>query len=146
MSDSSQAAKSPAEWAATLLRIALGALFLSHGLIKLLVFTPAGTYAFFEKLGLPGVLGYATMAAECAIGTALILGLFTRLAALAGIPILVGALVAVHIANGFSAGRNGWEFVGFWVVALLVQVMLGDGKLALGRHLPFPSHHDHSHA
>lgn len=36
------------------LRLLTGALFLTHGLTKLFVFTPAGTIGFFESLGLPG--------------------------------------------------------------------------------------------
>ena len=35
------------------LRVALGVLALSHGLTKLLVFTPAGTVGFFQSLGYP---------------------------------------------------------------------------------------------
>ena len=42
-----------APYAATLLRISLGVLALAHGLLKILVFTPAGTVGFFESLGLP---------------------------------------------------------------------------------------------
>ena len=40
-----------APYAATLLRISLGTLALAHGLLKLLVFTPAGTVGFFASLG-----------------------------------------------------------------------------------------------
>ena len=44
-----------------LLRVALGFLFLAHGLLKLLVHKPAGTAAYFRSLGLPGFVGYLTM-------------------------------------------------------------------------------------
>jgi putative oxidoreductase len=37
------------------LRVTTGLLFLIHGLIKLFVFTPAGTAGYFESIGLPGV-------------------------------------------------------------------------------------------
>ena len=40
-----------AAYAALLLRLSLGALFLSHGLMKLFVFTPAGTVQYFESIG-----------------------------------------------------------------------------------------------
>ena len=43
-----------AAYGALVLRVALGVLALSHGLTKLLVFTPAGTVGFFASLGLPG--------------------------------------------------------------------------------------------
>lgn len=126
-----------ADLAALMLRLSLGILFAAHAGLKLFVFTPAGTYAYFEKLGLPGILGHATIAGEFAIAAALILGIATRWAALAGIPILLGAIVLVHGAKGFWATNGGWEFIGFWIVALVVQVLLGDGKFALSQRLSF---------
>ena len=43
---------------------------LAHGLLKAVVFTPAGTVAFFEKIGLPGPLAYVTIVAELVAGAA----------------------------------------------------------------------------
>src|SRR5690348_14633095 len=77
--------------AALLLRIALGAMFVAHALLKYLVFTPAGTARFFESLGLPGPLAYLTIGAELAGGVLLIVGAYTRIVAFALIPILLGA-------------------------------------------------------
>ena len=42
-----------APYAALLLRVSLGALFLAHAGLKLFVFTPAGTAQFFGSVGLP---------------------------------------------------------------------------------------------
>ena len=131
-------ADTSAAWAATILRLSLGALFIAHAGLKFFVFTPAGTWAYFEKLGMPGIIGYATIAGEFAIGAALILGVATRLAALAGVPIILGAIVMVHGANGFWAGKNGWEYLAFWTAALIAQALLGDGALSLGRILRAP--------
>ena len=50
--------------AALLLRLSLGTMFVAHALLKYFVFTLPGTAQFFESLGLPGFLGYATFAAE----------------------------------------------------------------------------------
>ena len=124
------------EWGTALLRVALGALFLAHAGLKLLVFTPAGTAGYFASLGLPPALAYLTMLAEIAGGLALIAGLWTRVAALALVPVLLGSIVMVHGANGFwfSATGGGWEFPAFWAVALVVQSLLGAGALAF--HLP----------
>lgn len=121
-------------WAALLLRLALGGLFVAHAAIKLFVFTPAGTVAYFGSLGLPAVLAYATIAAELLGGLALIAGVWTRWAALALVPVLVGAAVLGHGANGFmfSGPGGGWEYPAFWTVTLLVQALLGNGALALG--------------
>lgn len=122
-----------APYAAILLRLALGVLFLVHALTKLLVFTPAGTAAFFESLGLPGVLGYLTIAVELAISAALLLGIYARWIGLLGVPLLLGTIVTVHGANGFSFANagGGWEYPAFWALALVVLFLLGDGRWTL---------------
>src|SRR5437660_5287442 len=100
-------------WAALILRVGLGVLFLAHGLLKLLVFKPAGAYGYFKSLGFPGALAYVTMAAELAGGTALIIGWFMpRYVALLLIPLILGTIVTVHGKNGwiFSNKDGGWEF------------------------------------
>lgn len=121
-----------------LLRVTSGALLLTHGLIKLLVFTPAGTAGFFESIGFPGILAYPVMAGEIGLGLALILGFMTRWAALAALPIMIGAIIP-HSGNGFTFSNSGggWEYPVFWTIALAVQAMLGDGAYAIGN--PFKS-------
>ena len=119
-----------------LFRVTSGALLLTHGLIKLLVFTPAGTAGFFESIGFPGILAYPVMAGEIGLGLALILGFMTRWAALAALPIMIGAIVP-HAGNGFTFSNTGggWEYPVFWAIALAVQAMLGDGAYAIGNPL-----------
>jgi putative oxidoreductase len=122
-----------AEWGALLLRVALGGLFLAHAGLKVFVFTPAGAANFFGSLGLPPALAYVTIVAETAGGLALIAGLWTRWVSLALLPVLLGAIVTVHAANGFwfTAPGGGWEYPAFWAVALVVQSLLGAGALAV---------------
>jgi putative oxidoreductase len=122
-----------APWAALILRVGLGILFLAHGLLKLLVFKPAGAYGYFKSLGLPGALGYVTMTAELAGGTALIIGVMPRYVALLLTPLILGTIVTVHGKNGwiFSNKDGGWEFPAFWALALFVQFLLGDGAWVL---------------
>ena len=122
-----------APWAALILRVGLGILFLAHGLLKLLVFKPAGAYGYFKSLGLPGALAYVTMAAELAGGSALIIGLMPRYVALLLVPLILGTIVTVHGKNGwmFSNKDGGWEFPAFWALVLFVQFLLGDGAWAL---------------
>lgn len=123
--------------AALLLRVTLGALFLAHAGLKIFVFTPAGTAGFFQSLGLPGPLAYLVIAVEVLGGLALIAGYRTRIVSLALIPVLLGAIVTVHFAAGFwfSNANGGWEYPAFWIVALVVQALLGDGAASLGRKL-----------
>ncbi|MBI3451679.1 MAG: DoxX family protein [Rhodospirillales bacterium] len=122
-----------APYAALLLRVSLGLLFLAHAALKIFVFTPAGAAGFFQSLGLPPVLAYLTMFAEVVGGVALILGLMTRWVSLALTPILLGAIFFVHGPSGwlFSNTNGGWEFPAFWAVALIVQALLGDGAYGL---------------
>lgn len=121
-----------APYAALLLRLALGTMFLAHGLLKIMVFTPAGTAGFFASLGLPGWLAYPTMGAEVLGGLLLIAGVQTRYVALALVPILVGSLW-VHSGNGwlFTAENGGWEYSLFLTVAAVAQALLGDGAYSL---------------
>jgi putative oxidoreductase len=124
-----------APYAALLLRVTLGVLFLAHAGLKIFVFTPAGAAQFFGSLGLPPALAYLVIAAEVAGGLALIVGFYARWVALALIPILLGAIVTVHGPAGFffNNPNGGWEYLAFWIVALLTQALLGEGTLALTR-------------
>jgi putative oxidoreductase len=122
-----------APYAALLLRIALGLIFIAHGLLKVLVFTLPGTVGFFQSLGLPGFLAYATTFAELAGGIALIAGFQVRWVALALVPVLLGATWA-HAGNGwvFTSAKGGWEYPAFLTITAIVQSLLGAGALALG--------------
>lgn len=124
-----------ADLAALILRVTMGIFFLAHTWLKLFIFTPAGTAAFFESLGFPGFLAYVVIAAEGLGGIALILGLWSRWVSLAMVPILLGSIYAPHGAAGFffSNEGGGWEFPAFWTVALIVQALLGNGTFALQR-------------
>ena len=120
------------DYAAPLLRVSSGIAFLAHGLLKVSVFTIAGTVGYFESLGLPGALAYLTILAELVGGIALILGIGVRVAALALIPVLLGA-TWVHSGNGwlFSSEGGGWEFPLFWAVVQVAIALLGAGAFAV---------------
>jgi putative oxidoreductase len=125
-------------WGLTLLRLALGTMWIAHALLKPLVFTFAGTAQFFESVGIPGALVAPVFAAELAIGAALILGVYARQAALLSLPILL-TVVWVHIPNGWVhvAKGGGWEYPVFLLVSSLVLWLAGDGVLALRRSARF---------
>ena len=121
-----------APYAALVMRLALGVMFIAHAYLKVAVFTIPGTVQFFESLGLPGVVAYVVIAAEFLGGVALVLGWQTRVVALATIPILLGA-TWTHAGNGwvFSAPNGGWEYPLFLTVAAGVSALLGNGAYAL---------------
>lgn len=122
-----------APYAILALRVTTGILFLVHGLIKLFVFTPAGTAGYFESIGLPGVLGYVTILVESAGGLALVLGFKTRIVSAALVPVLLGAAWFGHGGFGFnwSNPNGGWEYPVMWAIAQASLAALGDGAYAL---------------
>jgi len=126
-----------APWAAFVLRITLGVMFIAHALLKYFVFTLPGTAKFFESLGLPGPLAYVVFWTELVGGVLILAGLYSRWVAAALIPVLLGAAWA-HAGNGwvFSAPNGGWEYPVFLAMAALVQVLLGDGRYALINFIP----------
>jgi putative oxidoreductase len=131
-----------APYAALILRLSLGILFLAHAGLKFFVFTPAGTAKFFGSLGLPPELAYLIIAVETVGAIALILGLWTRIAAVLLIPVLLGAIVTVHGPAGFffTNPKGGWEFLALWIVALASQALIGAGAYAIDnlRSAPAP--------
>ena len=112
-----------------LLRTGLGAMFIAHALLKYYVFTLPGTAQYFASLGLPGLLGYATFAAELLGGVLLIVGAYTRIVAFALVPVLIGA-TWVHAGNGwlFTSPNGGWEYPAFLTLAALVVGLLSEGR------------------
>lgn len=131
--------------AALLLRLSLGTVLLSHGLLKVFVFTLPGTAGFFESVGFAGWMAYPVTAFEVLGGIALILGVYSSLVALASLPVLLGA-AWVHLGNGwvFTAPNGGWEYPVLLSVLAVIVALLGDGALSLGRGklpaLPQPSY------
>ena len=125
-----------APYAAFVLRVALGAMFIAHALLKYAVFTLPGTVKFFESIGLPGPLAYVTFFAELIGGALILLGIGSRWVALALVPVLLGATWA-HAGNGwlFTAPNGGWEYPAFLTLAAIAQGLLGDGKFALANVL-----------
>lgn len=121
-----------APYGALLLRLTLGLALIAHGLLKVIVFTIPGTVGYFESIGYPGVLAYPIIVGEVGLGALLVLGLYVRIAALAAVPILIGATIE-HLANGwvFTAPGGGWEYPVFWTLALIVQALVGPGAWAL---------------
>ena len=126
------------DYAALVLRLALGTMFIAHGLLKVLVFTPTGTVQFFESIGLPGAFAHLTIAAELGGGLLMVLGVGTRWVALGLIPLLAGTIVLVHGSSGwlFSNPGGGWEYPAFLIAASIAQGLLGDGAHALRLRRP----------
>lgn len=134
------AASRLAPYGPLVLRVAVGLIFLAHAYAKATMFTFAGTEKFFEANGFPGWTVYPVFAAEVAGGIALLLGFRTRIAALALVPVMLGALKP-HLSNGwmFNVQGGGWEFPAFVLVALAAVALLGGGAHALDARVPATS-------
>jgi putative oxidoreductase len=123
-----------APYGALVLRVSLGVMFLAHSLyLKLVVFTLPGTVKFFESVGLPALATHLTIVVEAAGGLMLVAGFRTRYAAIALLPVLLGA-TWVHWRNGwlFTNAGGGWEYPLFLAAATVAQALIGDGAHAAG--------------
>ena len=120
------------DYAALILRIGLGSMFIAHGLLKVMVFTLPGTVAFFEQVGFPGWTAYIVTFAEIGGGALLLAGVAVRATSIALLPVLLGATF-VHFGSGwvFSNPNGGWEYPAFLILAAVVQALLGPGRFAL---------------
>lgn len=114
------------------LRITIGIMFLTHGLTKLLVFTPEGTANFFESLGLPRFLAYLIIAFEIGGGICLVLGLLVRI--ISSLTFLQMIVISfIHSSNGwsFSNAGGGWEYPAFMSLTAFSLALLGSGKFTV---------------
>jgi putative oxidoreductase len=108
--------------------LARGALFAAPaGLI--LVFTPEGTAPFFGSLGLPPMQADRVTVGAVVGRIALFLGVLTGSVARSLVPILLGAIVVVHLLMAFflSNPHAGWEFSALGAIALVGQALRGEG-------------------
>ena len=91
-------------WAITVVRVTLGVIFFAHGAQKVFGWFGGyglkGTTRYFTSIGLPLVVAYAVCFFELLGGIGLLLGLLTRLAALAVIVVMVGAIAKAHWVHG----------------------------------------------
>jgi putative oxidoreductase len=117
-------------YGATVLRLALGAIYVMHAYLGAFVYGPAGMASFQRSQGLPfpEVGAWYVILAHGLGGLALILGVLVRWAALVNIPIMAGALFVVHLRQGFFMSREGgYEYVLLVLAATIAQALLGAG-------------------
>ncbi|OGB89468.1 MAG: hypothetical protein A3G35_09460 [candidate division NC10 bacterium RIFCSPLOWO2_12_FULL_66_18] len=119
-------------WGITVLRVVVGIVFLAHGGQKLFVWGFGGVAGFLGQVGIPAPMLAAVVVTlvEFLGGLALLLGLFTRWAA---IPLAINmavAILTVHLRAGFFL-PNGYEFALTLLAANVALILLGSGEASL---------------
>jgi putative oxidoreductase len=134
-------------WGATLLRVNLGVVYIAHGgyALSLGVDAMAG---YMPRMGFPAAVGrwlaWYLLVVHLVGGALVLVGLWTRLAALLQVPIMLSAVFLLHLGQGFflkvltvpsaDGGRQiagGYEYALLVLVATLGLALLGPGRLAL---------------
>ena len=125
-----------------ILRVVLGGVIFAHGAQKLLGWYGGsgfeGTMGFFtQKMGLPWLIAFLVIIGESIGSLGLLAGLFTRFTAASFIVIMLGAIMTVHLPQGFFMNwfgqqtGEGFEFHLLVIGMSLALLVVGGGKWAL---------------
>jgi len=128
-----------------ILRLVLGVVFFAHGAQKMLGWFGGygfhGTMGFFEHLGFPAPVAFLIICTEFFGGLGLIVGLLTRIPAL-GIGVeMIGAILMVHLPNGFfmnwsnNQKGEGFEYHLLAIAIAAVLLIRGGGAFSADRAL-----------
>jgi putative oxidoreductase len=131
-----------ADWVVGIARIVLGVIFFAHGAQSMLGWYGGPGLArsmrtFTEQLHLPSTLAFLVLAGELFGGIGLIVGLFSRIAALVIMLTMVGAIVTVHFRFGLflnwfgSQKGDGIEYHLLVITLALVVLVEGAGPFSL---------------
>lgn len=133
-----------ADWVVGVARIVLGIIFFAHGAQKMLGWyggpgLASSMRTFTEHLHLPSALAFLVIAGELLSGVGLVVGLFSRIAALVIALTMVGAIATVHFRfglflNWFGTQKgHGIEYHLLTIALALVIVVQGGGAFSLDR-------------
>ena len=125
-----------AQAALAIIRIVAGVIFMAHGYQKFFMMGLPGVTEFFTQVGapLPGITAIVVATLELAGGFALLIGFFARFIAIPLALDIAGAIVLVHMKNGFFV-PGGVEFVMLLMVAAMAIAIAGPGEFSVDRAL-----------
>ena len=123
------------DYGALVLRIALAAVILPHGLQKAVGMFGGpgfdGAMGFLTGLGVPAIIAMLVIIAESLGALGILFGFLTRFCAAAIVVDMIGAILIVHAKNGFFAGNGGYEYLLALIGIGLVLVMNGGGAWSI---------------
>ena len=102
-------------------RVIVGFLFFSHGASKLFGWFGGNANPLFSMFGLIGVV-------EVLVGLFVLIGLFSRPAAIIGAIDMLVAYLWMHLPNGIHPFQNGGELALLFLAAFLVVATKGAGR------------------
>lgn len=117
-----------------LLRVVLGVLILLHGVSKIMG-GPGFVISAATSAGLPAAVGYLVYVGEVLAPILLIIGVWSRLAALIIAGNMAFAIFLVHMKQLTSlSNTGGWalELQGMFLFSALALVLLGAGRFSIG--------------
>lgn len=112
-------------------RIVLAIILLYHGILKFMATDQ--TVAFFTKAGVPapGATVYLSGLAEVIGGVLILLGLYTRLAAIPLIVNFLAAIFFVRLPKGFEIAKGGFEWDLLLLASMVALLLAGAGGISL---------------
>jgi putative oxidoreductase len=122
-------------WGLAVLRVVVGLVFLGHGFQKLFLIGFGGVAGMLGGQGVPapGLFAVIVTLVEFLGGLALIVGLFTRIAAILLAVDMLVAILTVHLPHGFFITHG--EFPLVLLAANVALALAGPGEAALDRLL-----------
>ena len=127
------------EYCFELLRMYLGAGLIAKGVLFASDPAHMDSYVTEGRLdAVAAIIGHYVVLAHLVGGFMLLLGLLTRVAALANVPVLLGAVFFVHQREGLFTRTQGLEFALLVLFTLVLIAWHGSGRWSLDRVL-FPS-------
>jgi putative oxidoreductase len=117
-----------------ILRLVLGLLFLLHGISKLPP-PPTALVGMLAQHNLPTLLAYGAYIGEIVAPILLIVGVWTRLAAVLIIVNMIFAVLLAHTGQLFSVGESGGyalELQAMYLFTAVALALTGAGRFSVG--------------
>jgi putative oxidoreductase len=138
-----------AAWGVLVLRIVLGIVLVMHGYLAVTTYSPRGVAGLVTRIGYPAwtalPLAWYLIAVHLVGGALIVIGLWTRLAAVLNIPVMLSAVALLHWSQGFfmratvTDGRTsvlGYEFSLLVLGATVAIALIGPGPFSLDGRRP----------